>query len=399
MIAHSHRQRVRRLPRSAAAVAATMTTLVLGTGCGSSGGSKASSAPAGPGVAQAQAKVAQLSQPTLTFPAPGPPLKNVKSLAGKTVWYIPITQQVSFFQDVSRALQTGLGKAGVSLRTCSGEANPSATAACVNQAVAAGAGAIIVDAIPIVVAAHAFAAAQAQNIPVLVTDQLPPPPGLPGVVQGIGNHKLAYQELGATALETGVADWIIADSKGHANVLIEELTDSPSTMQYIQQGAVAEFNKYCPQCHLTIAKVNIANLSLIPSQTSSALLSHPDINYVMPEFDALLQGVQAGVQQSGFAHKVKGATASGLLFALQLIKSHNFLAADVGIDYPYQGWAIADEIMRMMLKQAPVNERTPHRLFTAGNIGSLTLTPAGEASGAWYGSSAYTTMFTRLWGV
>jgi ribose transport system substrate-binding protein len=150
---------------------------------------------------------------------------------------------------------------------------------------------------------------------------------------------------------------------------------------------------------VTVTKVAIANTSLIPSQTSSALLSHSGINYVMPEFDALIQGAQAGVQQSGFGHKVKAASASGLLFALQLIKSHNFLAADVGIDYPYQGWAIADEIMRMMLKQAPVNEKTPHRLFTSGNVGSLALTPAAESTGEWYGSSAYTTMFSQLWGV
>src|SRR5258708_27571541 len=104
-----------------------------------------------------------------------------------------------------------------------------------------------------------------------------------------------------------------------------------------------------------------------------------DVNYVVPEFAGLIQGAEAGIQQSGFAHKVKAASASGLLFALQLIKSHNLLAADVGIDYPYQGWAIADEVMRMMLKQPPVDERTPHRLFTPGNVGSLSLTPAAEA--------------------
>jgi ribose transport system substrate-binding protein len=219
------------------------------------------------------------------------------------------------------------------------------------------------------------------------------------VVKGIGNHRLAYQELGATELARGVADWIIADSNGRAHVLIQELTDSPSTIQYIQQGAVPEFTKYCPQCHVTIAKVNIANTPLIPSQTSSALLSHPDVNYVMPQFDALIQGAQAGVQQSGFTHKVKGGSATGLLFALQLIRSHNFLAADVGQDFPYQGWAIADEIMRMMLKQPPVNEHTPQRLFTSANVSSLSLTPAAESSGEWYGSSAYQSMFTQLWGV
>jgi ribose transport system substrate-binding protein len=381
------------------AVSALVAAVLAVAGCGSSSSSKSSSGPAGPGVAAAQAKVAQLEQPTTSFPPPGPPLKNVRSLAGRTVWYIPITQKVEFFQAVSGALKTALGKAGVHLRTCSGEANPSATAACVSQAVASQAGAIIVDAIPIVVAANAFASAQSAGIPILVTDQLPPPPGLPGVVRGIGTDKLAYAPLSTPQLLNGIADWIVADSKGHANVLVTELTDSPFTKVLIQQNALGEFRKYCPGCQTTISLGNIANPQLIPSATSSSLLSHPGVNYLLTEFDALVQLTHAGAQQAGFAQKVKGGSTTGLLSALQLIRSHNFLAADVGEDYPYGGWAVADEVMRMMLHAPPVTENVPIRLFTSANVGSLQLTPSAQASGAWYGGSGYTTMFTKLWGL
>lgn len=53
----------------------------------------------------------------------------------------------------------------------------------------------------------------------------------------------------------------------------------------------------------------------------------------------------------------------------------------------------------MMLGMPVVAERVPVRLFTAANVSSLRLTPAAQASGEWYGSSAYATMFEHLWGV
>ena len=295
--------------------------------------------------------------PPRASPPPGAPLKNVKSLAGKTVWYIPITEKVEFFQAVTSGLKTALGKAGVNLRSCSGEANPSATAACINQAVDSKAGAIMVDGIPIAVAAQAFGAAQAAKIPVLVTDQDPPPAGVPGAVKGIGDSKLAYASFDAVKLEAGMADWIVADSNGKANVLVSELTDSPSTQAWIQQGAIAELRKLCPGCSTAISKINIASLQLVPSKVSSDLLRHQDTNYVLSEFDATIQPIQAGVQQAGFANKVKGVSSTGLLSGLQLIKSGNFIHADMGLDYAYQGWAIADEVMRMMLGQQPVAEK------------------------------------------
>jgi ribose transport system substrate-binding protein len=53
----------------------------------------------------------------------------------------------------------------------------------------------------------------------------------------------------------------------------------------------------------------------------------------------------------------------------------------------------------MMLGQKPVVEKVPNRLFTKDNVGSLKLTPAAEAAGEWFGSTAFSSMFTKLWGL
>ncbi len=125
--------------------------------------------------------------------------------------------------------QTALSKVGITEHSCSAQATPSGTAACINQAVAAGAGAIVTDAIPVALASNAYANAESHHIPVLVQDQLPPTSG-PGTVQGMGNDKLAYQPLQAANLPKAAAYWTIADSHGRANALLEPYTDSPSTL-------------------------------------------------------------------------------------------------------------------------------------------------------------------------
>lgn len=389
----------RHLARRIAATGAAALALAAVAGCGSNEKSSTSGKGGGPGVAAARARVAELMKPTTKYDPPGPALKNVGSLAGKTVWYIPITEKVEFFQAVTGGLKAALAKAGVKLRSCSGEANPSATAACVNQAVDSRAGAIVLDAIPVAVAAQAFEAAQASHIPVLVTDQNPPPAGAPGAVKGIGDDSLAYASFVNEELMRGVADWIIADSNGTANVLVTELTDSPSTQQWVEQGAIGEYRKNCPGCRTSVAKINIASLQLVPSKISSELVRNQDTDYVQPQFDAVAQPVQQGVQQAGFANRVKAASATGLLAGLQQVKQQGFIKADLAINYGYEGWGIADDLFRMMLGKPPVEERIPQRLFTKDNIGEVKLTPQAEATGEWFGSTAFRDMFTKLWGL
>ncbi len=393
-----HRATSSSLSRTLATIAVVAGTALVSAACGSSSNTAitTTSGASSAGVARAKAEVTKLSQPTLNYRPPGPAI-NARSLSGKSIWYIPISLSVPVFAIANSSLQNALGKVGITEHSCSGESNPSATSACIDQAVARNAGAIITDAIPVALAANAFANAESHHIPVLVVDQLPPPAGAPGAVPGSGNDKLAYSPLQAAALVTAEAYWTIADSNGKANVLVEPYTDSPSTLSY-DVTTEAVFKHDCPACTLAVQKIGLANASLAPSQTSSALLSHPGINYVLPEFDALDQGVLQGIQQSGFAQKVKVATSAGDLPALQAIKAGR-LSLDAGESFPYGGWADADEAMRMMLGKPIVTEKPPLRLFTASNVGSLALTPAAQASGSWYGSSGYTTMFDHLWGV
>ncbi len=389
-----------RFSRQAATLAAIAATAVLAAACGSSNSPSSPSGSGGgtssAGVAQAKAVVARLSKPTKIYAPPGPPI-DTSSLKGKNVWYIPLSLTVPVWAISNGTIQTALGKVGITEHSCSGDANPSTISACINEAVSRGASAIVTDGIPVALASNAFANAESHHIPLVIADQLPPKAGQPGSVTGMGNDRIFYSPQQAAALVSGEADWAIADSNGKANVLMEPFTDSPSTLSYAATTQ-AVFKHLCPACTVATQNIGVANPSAVPSQTSSALLRDPNAKYLLPEYDALLTGDLAGVQQAGFTGKIKIVTSAGDLPALEAIKSGR-ISVDLGESFPYEGWDNADEAMRMMLGKPPATEKPPLRMFTAANVGSLSLTPAAQASGAWYGSQAYMSMFEHLWGV
>ena len=84
---------------------------------------------------------------------------------------------------------------------------------------------------------------------------------------------------------------------------------------------------------------------------------------------------------------------------LGLLKSGSLVKAVVVVDEVYEGWALTDEILRMATKTAPVSETIPTRLFTKDNIGSIQVTTAAQASGAWFGDNSFEGEFAKLWGV
>ncbi len=354
-------------------------------------------ASASPGVAKAEAQIATFEQPAAFTPA-GAPLSGVRSaLAGKTVYYVPIAQQVPIFPVVETGLKQALATVGARLHVCDGSASPATTTACLNQAVTEHAAAVVTDSIPYGFAQQGFAALAAHHIPVLLGDE---PPAGPGGTPVAGSDQLAFLETNQTRAMSLSADWIIANSGGHADVLVIEITDSPLTVQAITAGALAQFRTLCPGCTVHLVRESTANLSNLPSLVSSALLKDPKIDYLFAEFDTDVQAALGGVVQTGRSSKVIGVSSMGILGSLQMLHAKNFLYEDTGSDGILLGWQYANQVFRMLLHQPVLrSEDIPQRVFTRANVASLDLTPAGQQSGSWYGSSSFKTAFAKLWGV
>jgi ribose transport system substrate-binding protein len=344
-------------------------------------------------LAKIDAKVAAL-QKVGTYSVPAASISNVSAVSGKSVYYIPITQQSPQFAVTQAALEAAFKPLGLRLQVCNGNSTPTGISACLSQATQAKAAAIITDAIPYDEAANAFAAATAAGIPVLNTNQTADP-------QHPAAAKLGYIYAPGSAQMTAAADWIISDSQGKATVVIDESTDGASTIQFVTD-AQKEFSTYCPNCTVAINKISSANFPLIAPSTSSALLKTPNVQYVVSEFDQYLQPILGGVQQAGKIASIKGVSGAAQLAGLQMLSSKNFLYASVGQASAYQGWADADAVLRLITGTAGNKLPTytiPIRLFTRDNIGDIQLTAAAQASGEWFGSPNYTSQFLKLWGV
>jgi ribose transport system substrate-binding protein len=333
--------------------------------------------------------VTKLEATTSSYPVPTTSISNLTSLKGKTVYYIPLVQDIPGFVVTATTMKTALAKVGVSLQVCNGQAQPSAIASCVGQATAANAAGIILDSIPYGLAANSLNSAKSKGIPVIVADQYTP--------AGTANSDtLAYVE-GVADQPSQIAYWMIANSAGKANAIIAEEADSPSSIQYVT-NSLAVYKQDCPSCTITVKKITAATQSLIASATSSALLADPSATYYYTEFEDSLQAAVQGIQTANKT-SVQLSVAGGSVDGLGLLKGNSQVKAVVSVDQAYAGWALSDEILRMATKSAPVTETFPSRLFTKDNIGSIQVTAAAQSSGAWFGSDSYQGDFEKLWGI
>jgi len=370
------------------------TTLLLAACSSGTGGASTPAAGSSAGSSPLAAKLAQLEKAADSYPLPTGQIDGVDGVKGKTVYYVPITQQAPQFAVTQAGLTAAFGKVGVQLQVCNGNGTPTAISACISQATKAQAGAIITDAIAYALAANAIDAAIQAGIPVLNTNQTPDS-AHPAAA------KLGYIYAPGADLMVALADWIIVDSDGKADVIINQSTDGPSPGLYVD-AAEDEFAKYCPGCKVAINEISSANFALIPSSTSSALLKNPNAKYIVAQFDQYLQPTLGGVQQAGKIAAVKGLSGAAQLSGLKMMADKNFLYASAGQASAYQGWADADAVLRMMTGTSgdKLPEYTiPIRLYTRDTVGSVPLTAAAEASGEWYGPSDYTGSFLKLWGL
>ena len=349
--------------------------------------------PVADGVAAAKAAYEQYLDPPPPFEAPGPAIAgDISSISGGEVWYVPLNLAViPFFQVLENALVEAFGEVGVSVRTCDGAGTPSTWSACIDDAAAQGASGIITGSINTYMAERSFEAATAAGVPVLITNQAYPQPS---------TTELAFLSWDGDAVNALQADWIIADSNGTANVVVTKISDSTFTASGIENGAVPEFETKCPNCVVDVVDINFGQVELIASSVAAAFSRNPDIDYVMPQYTSVIPFVRQAAQQAGYEDRVRGASSTGVIDGVQLVANGDFIFVEVGVDIYQQGWMAADQVIRMMLGEEPLQElEVPFRVFTEENVGELDLSPEAFFSGAWYGESGYRDVYRELWGI
>ena len=131
----------------------------------------------------------------------------------------------------------------------------------------------------------------------------------------------------------------------------------------------------------------------IQPSVQSALLAHPDVNFVVPIYDSMSQFVVPAVQLTGRRGTVRIATFNGTPFVLDYVRA-GAVDMDVGESLDWIARATVDGYLRAQCGlPVPGDIGVPLYVFDAGNVKDAGI-PAGYDQG--YGSD-YLQGFRAAW--
>lgn len=189
-----------------------------------------------------------------------------------------------------------------------------------------------------------------------------------------------------------LAQWIIADSKGQANVGV--FGDKEFDSINAQEKGIVPALKACATC--TSSDVMYFTATQIASslgpQTVNYVRTHPDVTYLYSAFDPPAAAQVQALQTAGLGRNIKIVSALGNAQNLKFIRAGQVQAADAAYDNTYMGFAIVDQSIRLLNKQKliePVGEGLPFQVLDKSNL------PATETS--WVAPYDYQSKFIALW--
>lgn len=364
--------------------ASTATTSTSG-----GGGTKSTVASGLTTTQQAALKVfidANKSQPTFTKPGPA---FNGSAAKGKSVFFIPNSSTVAFNASAAAATQQALQQVGVKTTIFPTTGQVSDYQRGIQAAISQQANEIILLSIDPTLVAPQIDAAKAAGIPTIVVHagsaDYQPPADVAAVVPA--PYTLAGQLEAAYALYA---------STSKPDILIVGHTDNIAG-KAVNAGTMGELAKYCPSCTTKNLDIPVASWATqIQPEVASALVTDPNINYVVAAFDAEAQYIIPAITAAGKQSTLNIATYNGTPSVLTNIEDKTSVSMDVGESAGWLGWAFADQALRVLTGTTPVpDEHTPVRIWDSSNV-AQTGTPPVVNQG--YGS-AYIAGYKQLWGL
>lgn len=386
-----------RVARAGVIFAAGLAAATFLTGCGSSSVSDANSADnAGggstntAGVATAKADIAKAELPETKWPTV-PAVSPAVSLQGKQVMIVPMAGTVSVLAGMADTAKAVMTKLGATVTVCDGKADPTQVANCLQQAQSQHDFAAITLFVSYDMAPNSFQSLAASGTQVLLDGDSPKPDETyPANVQ------FADTQPDLVRMSQLEAEQAIANHGTGANVIVEQLTDTPD--QIAQGQAVAdELKKLCPQCTSKVVQISTANADKIASQISAALVSDPDANAITLPVDSWMPETIQGAQAAGRLGKVDLISTGSDVDGLQKVLAGQE-AADFGSSVVFDGYELVDGVEREAAGQKVLKTFVQTRDFVKSNVGGLSLTPAAYNTTAWFGTDGFEQNFLKAWG-
>jgi len=186
-----------------------------------------------------------------------------------------------------------------------------------------------------------------------------------------------------------MASYMIAKTKGKANVALLRSPEFASTAQWIE--AAAQTFEECATC--TIAKDDQFTSSeadqRLPTLISSTLRQDPTVNVVVGSYDAALLSSIPTLAAEGHEGLLIGGF-NGISPMIQFVRD-GMATATSAVPLKWGTWAAFDNANRLLQGEEIVEQNLPTRLITVDNIDSVT------SEGQWDGGQDYQAHFSEIW--
>jgi len=374
--------------RHSKVLVATLAVAALGlASCGDDddGGTAAAGDAAGTGGGTSDVEVVTSPPEEMTVSEPLPSAPEPKSVAF-------VNCPVPSCQDNEPYLQDALDALGWDLTITTYDT--AAPGSAFQQAIDSGVDYIATSGVPLSAIEEQMANAEAAGIPVFEvysTDE-------PG-----GEENNLYSQIGGSASAQFssdlLADWIIDDSGGDANVLFVTIRDFPILVEE-EDAVTAAFDERCGDCSVEVLPATIDDLGAgeVPQQVASFLQSTPDVDYVWFSFSNLSLGVSEALDGAGL---LEGKNLVGLQAEApqveELVAGTN--AAWTAIPHPYGMWVLADQMARVATGVWDAELEAEASVLPAWVIDSSEVAEELVPTNGWEGPDGFENDFKTLWGV
>jgi ribose transport system substrate-binding protein len=267
-------------------------------------------------------------------------------------------------------------------------------ASAVQQALDANVDYIAITGIPTVAFPNQAKEAAERNIPIVSCfDVTAPDPETNGL------YMQCADTYGYGLQAKQIADWMINDSNGKADVVMVNIEDYP-ILQAERKAIEAEFKEKCPDCKFDLLPVTVDDVGggKVPAKVAAYVQSHPNINYVELGFSDLGLGIPQALKAAGVQDKVKITGVQANEAVLKEIVNGN-IAAWTAQAQEFAGWLSLDALARLA-KKMPLTEYQ-----NSGQLPSWVVDSPEEAQkildgpGEWPGPEGFQQKFKQLWGV
>jgi ribose transport system substrate-binding protein len=324
----------------------------------------------------AMAGAADQARKTVTTwhgPTSSPPIQRNKS-----IYVITCSSQGVGCTRAAAGVKEAGEAAGWTVRIIDGKGDPATWNGAIQSAVAAKADGIVLAAVPPALVGDALDRAKKSNVAIVSIFNPIPEADSPVFAWVRPEHPVQ----GAL-----MADWVAQDSNGKARVLVIEDREFGELRQRVD--AFKKELEKCKGCKVVASEDTTLNTMVqrLPLLASSQLNAHPDVDYIVVQYDAAAFFVGEGVRQAGRVGKVKVVGYEGDPQTMDAI--HNGTqAATIADPAEWMGWQAVDELNRSFSGSPAQNTPVVFKLIDKTNV---------PDTKGWLGDFDFKSQYRKLW--